>query len=784
MIGRVISHYRVVEQIGAGGMGVVYKAEDTRLGRHLALKFLPAEASQDRIALERFQREARAASSFNHPAICTIYDIGEFEGRQFIAMELLDGQPLDQFIAGKPLPINRVIDLGVQIADALDAAHAQGIMHRDIKPANIFITTRGSAKVLDFGLAKLAPTSRDTFGGAGGAAPTVADVLLTTGGLAIGTVAYMSPEQARGEDLDQRSDLFSFGVVLHEMATGKQAFQGNTTAVVFDAILNRMPPPVASLNPEVPPELERIIDKAIEKDRTLRYQSAADMRSDLQRLKRDRDSGRGVMASGATNASGQAGTTSGVRPVTGAWPTPPTPAAPQTPAAATPAASSEPPHVPGMSSTAVNPAAAAAAAASAAKPATSAKPATPAKPGAKKGSNTGLIAGAVVLLGVLALGGFYAWRQQQAQQAVDQAAADAAAAAQANQAAADKAVADAAAAAAAATNAATPAVDAPTVTQPSVPDGAAPAAPGAPVAPATPGTPAAAPTAGKAAPAAKPASKKDAAAAGKKGAAKADAGAPPAPTPAAPAVKPAVAELDPVAQAVDTAGTQLKDGQYDQAVSTLQGALAQKPDSRSAVDAYLMIATAYEKQRRVESAITAFTEVKNRYPTNPASAEALVHLATLVQQTKDPNRNKTAVDYLTQVAVNFANTAFGPQALTQRANIEERENMKVTDPTLGKTVPAALVSYRQLVERYPTAASSEAGYWKLATFYEDQKRYDLAADALSQLGTRFPSTRYDAWWEAGEMYDKKVKDKAKAAEAYGKVPSSSKHYKDAQKKAQ
>jgi len=780
MIGRVISHYRVVEQIGAGGMGVVYKAEDTRLGRHLALKFLPAEASQDRIALERFQREARAASSFNHPAICTIYDIGEFEGRQFIAMELLDGQPLDQFIGGKPLPINRVIDLGVQIADALDAAHAQGIMHRDIKPANIFITTRGSAKVLDFGLAKLAPTSRDTFGGAGGAAPTVAESLLTTGGLAIGTVAYMSPEQARGEDLDQRSDLFSFGVVLHEMATGKQAFQGNTTAVVFDAILNRMPPPVASLNPEVPPELERIIDKAIEKDRTLRYQSAADMRSDLQRLKRGRDSGRGVMASGATNPAGQAGTSSGVRPVTGAWPSPPTPATPQTPAAATPAASSEPPHVTGMSSTAVNPAAAAAAASSAAKPA------TPAKPGAKKGSNSALIAGAAVLLGVLALGGFYAWRQRQAQQAIDQAVADAAAVAQANQAAADKAAVNAAAAAAA-TNAAAAAVDAPTAAQPSVPDGAAPGAPNAPIAPSAPSvpnTPAAAPAVDKGALVAKPASKKVAAAASKKGTAKPDASAPPAPTPAAPAVKPAVAELDPVAQAVDTAGTQLKDGQYDQAVSTLQGALVQKPDSRSAPDAYLMIATAYEKQRRVESAITAFTEVKNRYPTNAASAEALVHLATLVQQTKDPNRNKTAVDYLTQVATNFANTAFGPQALTQRANIEERENMKVTDPTLGKTVPAALVSYRQLVERYPTSASSELGYWKLAAFYEDQKRYDLAADALSQLGTRFPSTRYDVWWEAGELYDKRVKDKAKAAEAYGKVPSSSKHYKDAQKKAQ
>jgi serine/threonine protein kinase len=291
MIGQVFSHYRVIEQIGAGGMGVVYRAEDIRLGRTLVLKFLPAALSRDPMALERFEREAKAASSINHPGICTVYDIGEFEDQRYIAMEYLEGQPLDRFIGGKPLPLPTMLDLGVQITDAIEVAHTQGIMHRDIKPANIFITKRGHAKVLDFGLAKLA-------GGGAGAmaldatAQTVAAQILTTVGMAVGTVAYMSPEQARGEDLDTRSDLFSLGVVLHEMATGRQAFAGPTAAVVFDAILNRTPPPIVSMNPEVPLELERIIDKAIEKDRLLRYQHAADLKSDLARLKRDRESGR------------------------------------------------------------------------------------------------------------------------------------------------------------------------------------------------------------------------------------------------------------------------------------------------------------------------------------------------------------------------------------------------------------------------------------------------------------------------------------------------------------
>ena len=690
MLGTTVSHYRVLEPLGAGGMGVVYAAEDLRLARRAALKFLPHDRSHDAQTTERFMREARTASALNHPNICTIYEVDEHDGRPFIAMELLEGRTLASKIDGRPLDIGLLVRLAVQIADALDAAHARSILHRDIKPANIFVTEREQAKILDFGLAK---TAAGSDGHTRSASMIETGFLTTAHGVAMGTVAYMSPEQARGEELDTRTDLFSFGLVLYEMATGQQTFQGATTAVVFDAILNREPLAPVELNANVPLGLERVIARAIEKDRSKRFDSAAEMRAALEDIRRERES----------SASGRAAVAPASKTPSGSnWPS----------AAVTVAAVLPKPPAP----TTVPPA--------------STKPATPAPAAARSlvPRTVAFAAGAAVVLAAVYVG-FRAGTPAAVMPAPPPA---------------PESVAQPAA----------------PLEAPAVPSPVELAVATAPVTPVPPAGSATAPPP-KAAP--KPAT--------------------------APAAAPAATPAPGTSVADDGAATLLKTAQakidaqlLDQALDDLKRTVATYASSPTAPAAQLLIGQVYERQNRLDDAQAAYVELRSHYGTSPAAADATYQLAELILRGKRPDRDSAARTLYTEVADHFPKSSRAPLALAKRATLEDKAKLRTLDPDLQTSVPVSLVTYRTLVRAYPTSPPAESAYDQLAERYEDVRQHALAADALEQLATRFPLNRREAAWRAGELYEDKVKDPARARAAYALVPSSSPRYRDAQKK--
>ncbi len=632
MTGHMVSHYRVGEKIGEGGSAVVYRAEDLALGREVVIKLFSSVGSG---SVPHFQHEARTISSLNHPNICTIYEIGEHEGRPFLVMEMLDGGVLSQAISGRPLKIDRLIDLGTQLADALDAAHAEGIVHRDVKPANIFVTRSGRIKLLDFGVSVMLPRRVDA---------TTVRSLLSTGG----TIPYMSPEQARVEDLDHRTDLFSLGIVLYEMAVGRRPFAGTTAAEILSAIMDHPPIAPRELNPAVPLELERIITKALEKNPTLRYQTASDLRVDLQRLKRDLDRESSVHARAV-----------------GAAPLPKT-----------------------------------------------------------MRLSLWLPTAAVVGVSVLAGAGWLAIVAMRSRSG------------------------------SAGTSDVMKRPDADVGQRPGI-------GPTKNVAPPTPERPMPVAPVGTDTPPLR-------------SGATVVASHPTQPAAHDPAQPPAADYLPIARQQID-----LK--LYDQAINSLRK-VAEGSHRQKAIDASFLIASVHATRGDTANAMSTYIEIASRFPDHRRAPEALVGLAESTLKSKRRDREQDARRTLTELVGKYPASPWAPRALLMRGDIEARQGMHQRDDIGGGSMPTSAATYREIVERYTSSDEAATALSKLARIYADTRRFENAAATLQELATRDAADRYDAWFAAGEIYEKRLKDNTRARTAYSRVRPSSPHYAEARKR--
>jgi serine/threonine protein kinase/TolA-binding protein len=729
LVGQLLGHYKILGQLGAGGMGVVYRAQDTKLGRQVALKVLPMGNTSSEEAIERFRREARTASSLNHPNICTIYGFDEHEGQLYLAMELLDGEPLDRRLSGRPMDVRHLLDIATQVADALDAAHAEGILHRDVKPANIFITRRGQVKMLDFGLAKLSPEYRRVgrlLDARGETSPP--EHFTSAVGTTVGTIAYMSPEQARGDDVDPRTDLFSFGVVLYEMSTGRQSFPGHTTAVVFDGILNRDPVPPSNLNAQLPAELDRIVSKALEKDRSLRYQTAADIGADLKRLRRDSASRHGMPTASGVTATSAAGAATVVMSDT-------TIGAPS-------GISSAPTMVMSGHS-----------------PVPPSKDASQVLRGAAKtpwvwGVGVGVVAIAAIAAGV---GAFLANRES-APPADQAAATTAPAATPPADAAPASAPAPTSPAPADATTAPGTAPAAP-VTQPASSKSATPPTQTSPGAAAAPGTNVAT---AKATP--KPA--------------------PPAAAPAAvPAPPPAASKDTQAAQLLEVAKAKVANNLNEQALADLRQIILDFPGSRAAAEAAFMAGEIHEKTGRIDDAMAAYVEFESRFGNDRRAADAKLRRSALLGRQRQAKSQALSLQLLNEVVRDYPGSPQSLMALQNKLRIEtDNRDLRAIDPVTKQEGPAFIASLRTLIEQFPDGPQSLAARNRLALALTQANRHKEAADVLEELGAKNPDAPTDLYFRLGEIYERRLNDPVKAREAYAKVPAGSPRYNDAQKK--